>query len=310
LNKCSKCGRNAVTFRPYSGEYLCKVCFTGSVEDKVRRAITVNRMLKEDDRIAVGLSGGKDSVVLLHIMKQIEEKFPNSRLMALTVDEGISGYREESIAVAKRNALLHDIPHSIFSFKDLFGYTIDEIMQNGRVKNSGASACSFCGSLRRRALNQMARELGATKLAVGHNLDDESQSILLNVLRPDIHRLAKLVPATSSECKNFVPRIKPLRAIPERETVLYAYYKGIEFHSQECPYSFNVLRGDIESILNTLEARNPGVKYGILRFLEDLAPLLENYRRDIDFTQCEYCGEPSSDTLCNVCKLLSHLAQK
>jgi uncharacterized protein (TIGR00269 family) len=265
-------------------------------------------MLSEDDRIAVGLSGGKDSVVLLHTLKKIEERFPKSSLIAITIDEGIQSYREGSIAVARSNAMLLGIEHHIFSFKSIFGHTIDEIMQDKRVKESGVSACSFCGSLRRRALNDKAREVGASKLAVGHNLDDESQSILLNIFRSDIHRLARLSGVTPRNVGRFVPRIKPLRAIPERETILYAYFKGLEFHSQQCPYSSHVLRGEIETLLNRLEEKRPGVKYGVLKFLDDLSPVLGSYVKDEEFTTCENCGEPSSDKYCNVCKLLSELS--
>lgn len=264
-------------------------------------------MLDENDKIAIGLSGGKDSVVLLHLMKRIEEKFPKSSLLAITIDEGISDYRERSIETAKKNALSLGVSHSVFAFKDVFGYSIDEIMSNEHVKKLGFSACAFCGSLRRRALNQKARELGATKLAVGHNLDDEAQSVLMNVFRSDISRLARLSQDTIAKTDSFVPRIKPLRSIPERETILYAHYKGIEFHSQPCPYSFNVLRGEIESILNGLEHKRPGTKYGVLRFLDDLTPFLKQHYTDTDFTRCEQCGELSSGKMCNVCKLMSEL---
>jgi uncharacterized protein (TIGR00269 family) len=265
-------------------------------------------MLNEDDKIAIGLSGGKDSVVLLHIIKRIEEKFPRSNLIAITIDEGISGYRERSIEIAKKNASALEVSHSIFAFKDIFGCTIDEIMRNEHVRQLGVSACSFCGSLRRRALNQKARELGATKLAVGHNLDDEAQSVLLNVFRSDIYRLARLLQDITAKTGSFVPRIKPLRSIPERETILYAHYKGIEFHSQPCPYSLNVLRGEIESVLNGFEHKRPGTKYSVLKFLDDLAPALRHYCTDTDFTRCEQCGEPSSGKICNVCKLMSELS--
>jgi len=265
-------------------------------------------MLKEDDVIAIGLSGGKDSVVLLHLLKTIEEKFPRSSLLAVTIDEGISSYREQSIETAKKNALALDVSHKVFTFKDIFGHTIDEIMSDERVKELGYSACSFCGSLRRRALNQKARELGATKLAVGHNLDDEAQSVLMNVFRSDVNRLARLLQDTTIKADSFVPRIKPLRLIPERETILYAYYKGIEFHSQPCPYSFNVLRGEIESLLNGLEQKRPGTKYNVLSFLDDLTPFLRNKYIETGFTHCELCGEPSSGRICNVCKLMSELS--
>jgi uncharacterized protein (TIGR00269 family) len=266
-------------------------------------------MLNEDDKIAIGLSGGKDSVVLLHLMKRIEEKFPRSSLMAITIDEGISGYREQSVQIARRNALALGVSHSVFTFKNIFGYTIDEIMSDEHVKKLGLSACAFCGSLRRRALNQKARELGATKLAVGHNLDDEAQSVLMNVFRPDIHRLARLLQDTATKTYGFIPRIKPLRSIPERETILYAHYKGIEFHSQPCPHSFNVLRGEIESILNELEHKRPGTKYCVLKFLDDLTPFLRIRYTDADFTRCEKCGEPSSGRMCNVCRLMSELSK-
>jgi uncharacterized protein (TIGR00269 family) len=266
-------------------------------------------MFNEDDKIAIGLSGGKDSVVLLHLMKRIEEKFPRSSLVAITIDEGISGYREQSVETARRNALTLGVSHSVFTFKDIFGCTIDEIMSDEHVKELGLGACAFCGSLRRRALNQKARELGATKLAVGHNLDDEAQSVLMNVFRSDIHRLARLLQDTTTKTAGFIPRVKPLRSIPERETILYAHYKGIEFHSQPCPYSFNVLRGEIESMLNGLEHRRPGIKYNVLKFLDDLTPLLRLHSTETDFTRCEQCGEPSSGRLCNVCKLMSELSK-
>lgn len=308
MKKCSKCGKNAVTFRPYSGEYLCKGCFTKSIEARVRRSIAARKMLNEEDKIAIGLSGGKDSMVLLHLMKRIEEKFPRSSLVAITIDEGISGYREQSIEIARKNASALGVPHSIYTFKEIFAHTIDEIMCDEHVKQLGVSACAFCGSLRRRALNQKARELGATRLAVGHNLDDEAQSVLLNVFRSDIHRLARLLQDTSERNDSFVPRIKPLRSIPEREIILYAYYKGIEFHSQPCPYSFNVLRGDIESILNELEYKRPGTKYSVLKFLDNLTPSLRHYCTDTGFSRCEQCGEPSSGKICNVCKLMSELS--
>jgi uncharacterized protein (TIGR00269 family) len=266
-------------------------------------------MLNEDDKIAIGLSGGKDSVVLLHLLARIEEKFPRSSLIAITIDEGISKYREESIEIARKNASQLGIFHRIFTFKDIFGYTIDEIMNDEHVMSLGVSACAFCGSLRRRALNQKAREVGATKLAVGHNLDDEAQSILLNVVRSDVHRLARLSVDSVTKNSSFVPRIKPLRLIPERETILYAHYKGIEFHSQPCPYSMNVLRGEIESILNGLEHNRPGTKYAVLKFLDDLTPALRYYFTESDFATCEQCGEPSSKKKCNVCKLMSQLSE-
>ena len=123
-----KCGKQAVYYRPYSGENLCKKHFLESIERKVARTIARHKMLHEADKIGVGISGGKDSTVLLHILKKIEQRFPKSSLIALTVDEGISGYREEGLKLARQVTSKFEIEHVIASFKELYGYSLDEIV--------------------------------------------------------------------------------------------------------------------------------------------------------------------------------------
>ena len=105
--------------------------------------------------------------------------------------------------------------------------------------------CTYCGVGRRWVLNRKARELGATKLAVGHNLDDEVQSVLLNYMRGDLPRASRMGPVTDWSRRKkfgekFVPRIKPLRELPEKEIALYVLLKGYDIKWDECPYASGV----------------------------------------------------------------------
>jgi tRNA(Ile)-lysidine synthase TilS/MesJ len=125
LVKCSVCNRKSVYYRPYSGERLCKKCFIASIERRVQHTISENKMFKPDDRIALALSGGKDSTSLLHMLSSIESNFPKAELIAITIDEGVSGYRPESIRIAKKNCDKLGIKHHVYSFKELYGYTLD-----------------------------------------------------------------------------------------------------------------------------------------------------------------------------------------
>ena len=98
---CTSCHRHEAIFtRAYSGERFCEECFSKSIETKVRKTISKYNMFKPDDRIAVAVSGGKDSVALLQILHEIEGSFPYAEVIAVTVDEGIPGYRDEAAQIA------------------------------------------------------------------------------------------------------------------------------------------------------------------------------------------------------------------
>ena len=99
---CTICQRRkAFFFRPYSREKLCKRCFIKSIEEKVRTTIARYQMLEFDDRIAVAVSGGKDSVSLLHILAKMEQNYPKASLVAITVDEGIRRYDTTLTTISK-----------------------------------------------------------------------------------------------------------------------------------------------------------------------------------------------------------------
>ncbi|WEU40716.1 MAG: TIGR00269 family protein [Candidatus Odinarchaeum yellowstonii] len=308
--KCFYCKNEAVTFRPYSGEYLCKPCFLKSVERKVQRTINKYSLLDVTDTVAVAVSGGKDSLTLLTILSKLEQRFHETKLIAVTIDEGIKNYREESLNFAKAVASKLGVEHRIYSFKNLFGYNFDEVIATLREYSlDRASPCSYCGLLRRTALNIAAKDVGATKLATAHNLDDEAQTVIMNFLRADYIRALRTGPRLEKIHPGFIPRVKPLIEIPEREIILYAYFSNIPLHSQTCPYAQDAFRNDVRAFLNRMEVTRPEVKYNILRINDRLRSFYTRLEGQLNLTLCVECGEPASQELCKKCQLLKILNQ-
>jgi len=304
LAACSKCGTSQVFYRrEQEGVMLCRKCFLDSVETKVRRTIATKRMLDPKDRIAVGLSGGKDSVALLLILSKLERRFPPAKLVALTVDEGISGYRSEAINIAEDTCNALKIDHVVISFEDLYGIVMDEVAS----RHNKLQPCSYCGVLRRKALNEGARRIGATKLATAHNLDDEVQTALLNVMHGDVERMSRVSSAPQKPPARFVPRIKPLAEVPESETALYAFAAGARFQSIPCPHGRDALRGDIRTMLNRLELKHPGLKHTIYGSVGRLSEMIDAKSRTRKFQACTTCGDPTPNVECEACIMLRTL---
>src|SRR5208337_3828352 len=306
---CSACKtREAFFHRQYSGETLCKKCFTQSIEAKVRSTITRYHMLNFDDHLAVAVSGGKDSLSLLHILAKMNSCRPKTKLTAVTVDEGIAGYRNEALTIAAESCLQLEIPHHVVSFKDLYGFTLDEMIMKARSKGQKElTACAYCGVLRRKAINIGARQVHANKVATAHTLDDEAQTVLMNIFRGDITRLAKEKPVTSEVHPLLVQKIKPFCEIPENESALYAYVKKIRFQDTPCPYASEALRNDMRWMLNRMETKHAGTKFTVLKSIERLRPALEETSKKEAFRTCVECGEPSAGNLCMTCEMLRRI---
>jgi len=306
---CSLCKRKeAFFFRLYSGERLCRQCFAKSIEEKVRATIAKYKMFDFDDRIAVAVSGGKDSVSLLHILAKIERDYPKASLVAVTVDEGIRGYRDEALKIAAENCRKLEIEHCIVSFKEIYGYTLDEIVTKAVKGKSELTPCAYCGVLRRKALNTAARKLEADKIATAHTLDDETQTILLNIFHGDVLRIAREKPVTDEKHPKLVQKVKPFCEIPEKETALYAYIKNIRFQSNPCPYAQEALRNDIRVILNRIEERHAGTKFTIFKAIEKIRPALEKISEKEGLRECVACGEPTTEKICKTCQMLKEIS--
>ncbi len=293
-----KCKKPAVTFIRYSGAHLCRTHFCEYVERRVKKDMKKQGPIPEDVSIGIALSGGKDSTVALHLMHDIYGRRRKITLSAITVDEGIEGYRDASIPIARRNCKDLGITHHVISFRDTVGKTMDEIA----LLHDDIGECSYCGVFRRFCLNTKAKELGISYLATGHNLDDMAQSILMNFVNGDMQKLARLGPHSRIQ-PGLIPRLLPLRTIPEKESMLYALMKHIEFHNAECPYSTRALRGTFRGIIDSLEDATPGTRHSILNSYESIKDLLQQQYPPAMLNTCQTCGEPTSQKLCKTCVL-------
>lgn len=305
--RCSFCGRRAVYNRRYAGTLLCDRCMVKSVERRFRRAMGEHRLVSPGERVAMAVSGGKDSVTCMHLLADYCSR-KNCELVAVTVDEGIKGYREKSLPIARENAELLGVEHFIVSFRQAFGATLDKIVKLAKRRKTEFNPCTYCGVMRRSLLNQAARELGADKLATAHNLDDEVQAIMLNYIRADFSRLYRLGPSYQPR-EGFVPRIKPLREIPEKEVALYALLRRIKVHFGVCPYAGGI-HTEIRDFLNRLETNHPNSKFMILRMFDRMKPHLIAAVPEFEMRKCEVCGEPTSARICKSCELLQGLGLK
>ncbi|MEM4496950.1 MAG: TIGR00269 family protein [Archaeoglobaceae archaeon] len=300
---CSKCGRQAVYFQRHAGRFLCKKHFVEDFERRVKFAIQKFKMIEKGDRIAIAMSGGKDSTTLAYVLNKLYGFRKDLEFFGITIDEGIEGYRPETIKVAKKVCNELGIEHVVVRFQDHFGMTLDEMVKIGERK-----PCTYCGVFRKYLLNKTSRDLGATKLATGHNLDDETQTILLNFLNADIERLARLIPQREQE--GLVLRIKPFREIYEREVVVYGFLNELPLIFDECPYSELPVRAPVRDFIYEFERKYPGRKFSIMRSFEKLIPCLKQMYPQVDLNRCERCGEPTPRKICQACALIEELKSK
>jgi uncharacterized protein (TIGR00269 family) len=298
MEVCDKCGNPRIIIkRKQSGQVLCQECFIRLTQDKVLRDIRRQNLVDKGDKVLVALSGGKDSVMVLDILNNLRERRIID-LVAVTIDEGICGYREEGVDIARKNAELWGVEHRVVSFKDYVGRTLDEIMADSTDRN----ACTYCGVFRRWILNQVAREEGANKIATGHNLDDEAQSILMNYMEGNIQNLTRIGIKSESSYEGFTVKIKPLREIPEKETALYVVARDLPVHLAGCPYAGDSFRAKIRDFLKEISLDHPTIMYSTLRGFDKIKPVLKKeFSRKNHTGECTECGEPASGKLCKAC---------
>lgn len=298
-NECCMCKAPAVISRPYSGEVLCENCFRESVLSSVRAAISKYKMLQRTDRIAVGYSGGKDSTVLLTLLVEIQQRFPESEVIALTLEEGSVHDQERQKILASVTDQL-GIEHVISSYQDLFSLSLTEIATRAQETESPLSPCAYCGTFRRQGLNILARQINADKLALGHNLDDEIQSMLMNLIRGDLQRLVRIKPFLQGVSGWLVPRIKPLFHILEVDIALYSQLLNLPIFHPPCPYKETSIRSEIREWLNSFEKQHPGSKYNLHATFTKIIDALQNDERE-PYQKCQECGEVTSQEVCAVC---------
>ena len=269
---CVACNaERALIKRPKNHHKLCKRCFIAVFEDEVHHTITSSRLFHPGEKVAIGASGGKDSTVLASVLKTLNERHSYGLdLILLSVDEGIKGYRDDSLETVKRNAVQYDMPLKVVGYDELYGWTMDQVVEAVGKKGN----CTYCGVFRRQALDRGAKMLGIRHVVTGHNADDVAETILMNLLRGDLPRLSRSTSIVTGSVRSEVRRSKPLKYAYEKEIVLYAHHKKLDYFSTECIYSPEAFRGSARSLIKNLEKVRPSAILDIVRSGEDMAGLV------------------------------------
>ncbi|XP_014231639.1 uncharacterized protein LOC106655627 [Trichogramma pretiosum] len=296
------CNKPAALKRPKTGHSMCKECFFDAFETEIHATIVMSKLFKRGERVAVGASGGKDSTVLAHVLKVLNDKYDYGLdLFLLSIDEGISGYRDDSLETVKQNRDDYKLPLKILSYKDLYGWTMDDIVKQIGRKNN----CTFCGVFRRQALDRGAELIGANVIVTGHNADDMAETVIMNVLRGDLARLTRCT-SIVTQGEGTIPRCKPLKFAYEKEIVMYAHFKKLVYFSTECKYAPDAYRGYARKFLKDLERIRPTCFLDIIHSGE----LASQHAAKVKLPErrtCTRCGFVASQEICKACTLLEGL---
>src|ERR687897_1378749 len=231
------------------------------IAKKVTRAITEYNLIEDGDRVMVGLSGGKDSWALLQILDVLRQRAPIAfSLIGVTVDSGYDGYRHDLISsTCEARGWEYRIVHT----------DIGDVMED--ILEASDTPCSLCARLRRGVLYRLAKDVGATKIALGHHLDDFIETLLLNLF---FAGALKAMPARLVSDNGEHVVIRPLAYVGEDEARLYAKECNLPIIGCCCPAcgDLSLKRQRVKRLIMDLEVEHAGVKQSMLKALSNVMP--------------------------------------
>jgi uncharacterized protein (TIGR00269 family) len=276
--------------------------FIGYLERKVRNTIRKYKLFRKDEKIAVAVSGGKDSTVCLYMLNKL-----GYDVEAVTLDPQIGEYTDKNIKNITKVCAGLRIKLHVLNFTDEFGSSLPDLLRILSKRGVEHSSCMVCGILKRYLLNRYSRSMGFDCLATGHNLDDEAQAFVMNIFRNDTASALRQGPVSGmARSKSFTRRVKPLYQISEKEIVRYSRLKRFPVNYSICPCSVDAYRRRYLDALNSFEKDNPSLKYNIIKFHEELIMPLKRMHKDTSqVNECEICAEPASKKVCRACQILA-----
>uniref|UniRef100_A0A7V4N3C4 TIGR00269 family protein n=1 Tax=Thermodesulfobacterium geofontis TaxID=1295609 RepID=A0A7V4N3C4_9BACT len=277
---------------------VCKNCYNNFFENRIKKTIEKYKMIKQQNKVGVFFSGGKDSSTLLFVLKKL---YPDINLHAIFINLGIRYYSEKIEDLVKSFCKSLEIPLFIYNLLEREGYRIDDFIFT-HFKNK---VCSACGAIKRYLFSKIAKELELNVIATGHHLDDIISTMLTLFFQGDFLGIAKLQPSLPPLFPNQIKKIKPLYTTPEKEIFYYALLNEIPFENFKCPHADITPPKKIKKLLTELEKENRQIKYQLLSvFTKRLIPLIKSNYKEESFSLCIKCEEITSaqDKICSRCK--------
>ena len=237
---------------------------------KMRKAITDYKMIKDGDKVAVGLSGGKDSLCLLKMLASLRRYSPEKfDLIAITVDLSFTGQTTDFTAL-KRLCDELDVPFYLVETQ------IGEIIFDIRKEEN---PCALCSKMRKGALYNKAVELGANKIALGHHRDDLLDTLMMSMFYEG--RMSTFAPKSYLD-RTGLTLIRPMLYIKEVDLISYA--KELPVLKSECPANKQTKREEVKTIINDINKKIPGVRDMLFTALThpDRYNLFNRYISEID----------------------------
>jgi uncharacterized protein (TIGR00269 family) len=278
--------------------------FMKCFEAEVRKTIRDHKMLKKGERVLVACSGGKDSTVILYLLKKFGYE-PE----AFIIDLEIGDYSKKNLKNIKQVCKDIGVKLHVVDFKKEFGRSVC-YMRSVLNESDKLQSCTVCGIMKRYLLNKKSRQFKADKLVVGHNLDDEAQTIIMNLLISGGPELClNMGPMVGKRANHlFVPRVKPLYFTFEADVRRYSELKCFPVVYDRCPCAIGSHRFATRDLLDKWESERPGTKRKlVINFLDVLPGLRSHLGKGGPIRKCKKCGEPSRQGVCASCELIGKI---
>ncbi|NPV60304.1 MAG: adenine nucleotide alpha hydrolase family protein [Actinobacteria bacterium] len=286
--RCRICGDSTEILRLTEFNLkLCRHCFVRFFERRVRRALEKHAMLGEGDRVALAVSGGKDSTALLFALKRLGVAM-DFELRALHFHLNMGEYSDRNLEAVAAQADLAGVPLEVVRIADL-GLRVQ------RVK--GWNSCAVCGAIKRSLLNREARRMEATVVATAHTLEDVLLFSFKNLLSRKHYVPQPVLPATGGLAR----KVKPLVYTPERLNLVYCRLRDLPVFEDKCP-EWTPRGHSLKEVFEHMEEVMPSGKLQLLLSFMEAFPGQEE-EDDVPRGPCARCGEPTSRELCAICQL-------
>jgi len=275
-------------------------------ESKVKSTIKKYKLASKKDKIIVACSGGKDSTTTLYLLKKL-----GFNVEALHIDLLIGKWSDENRKNLEKFCKDLGVRLHIINMREEYGSSICYIRSNIQAKQK-LTNCAICGVIKKWILNKKARELlkgKKARIATGHNLDDEAETVLMNFFKGSPNLSATSSPKTGIiSDKKFVKRIKPLYFLTNKEVAKYSKLHKFPILYDPCVCLVGTLRKKTRKILAELIKKDKDVKHNIVNnFLRILPILIKQASKDKQIRYYKICSEPSRGEICKRCKLLKVL---